>query len=60
MRRGMAALSLVCALTLAVTAFWDATTPPRDDTPGLRISQFCVRCMLGRAQLSVIESTRLV
>ena len=30
----------------AAVAFWDATIPPRDDTPGLRISQFCVRCIL--------------
>jgi len=49
----------ISAPTLAATAFCDATMPPRDEAPGLRISQFCVRCMSAQAQLKVIESIRL-
>src|SRR6516165_1453096 len=36
------------APTLAAVPFCAATIPPRDDTPGLRISQFWVRCILPR------------
>ena len=50
----------ISAPTLAAVAFCEATIPPRDDTPGLRISQFCVRCMSRRAQVRVMPSTRLV